>query len=134
MRHAKRIESYQLPLPLHRGAERFQRWRKMRQRGALIPAPLWMLATELAATYGVCKTASALKLDYYSLKRRVSQSTSAAAADRTAFLELPPPALSAAAECIIECENSAGGKMRIHLKGVALSDLAAMGRSLWSTE
>ena len=134
MRHAKRIESQQLPLPLQRGAERFQRWRKMRQRGTPIPAPLWTLATELAATYGVCKTASALKLDYYGLKRRLSQSTSAAAVDRTAFLELPAPALSPAGECIIECENSAGGKMRIHLKGVALPDLAALSRSLWSTE
>lgn len=132
MRRAIRTEGYQLPLPLHRGVERFQQWREMRQRGARIPAPLWTLATELAAIYGVCKAASALKLDYYSLKRRASQSTSAAAADRTDFLELPPPALSAAAECLIECENSAGDKMRIHLKGIALPDLAALSRNLWS--
>ena len=134
MRHAKKNETDQLPLPLRRAAARFQRWRRMRRRGALIPAPLWTLAIELAATYGVCKTASTLKLDYYSLKRRLSQSTSAEVRDRTAFLELPRSALSAAGESIIECENSAGAKMRILLKGIALPDLAALSRSLWSAE
>jgi hypothetical protein len=106
----------------------------MRQRGALIPAPLWSLAIRLAATYGVCKTSSTLKLDYYSLKRRLSQSTAAVSADPTAFLELPPSALSGASECIIECENSAGAKMRIQLKGIALRDLATLSRGLWSSE
>jgi len=123
-----------LPAPLRRAAEGFQRWRRTRRRGTPIPVRLWTLAIELAATYGVCKTASTLKLDYYSLKRRLSESTSAEAVHPNGFLEIPSSPLAAAGECIIDCENSAGARMRIHLKGVALSDLAALSRSLWSAE
>ena len=132
MRDAKSNDSNQLPLPLRRAAERFQRWRWMRRRGTAIPESLWRLATQLAASYGVCKTAATLKLDYYSLKKRLSESTSAG--DATTFLELPSSSLATAGECIIDCENSVGARMRIHLKGVALSELAALGRSLWSAE
>jgi hypothetical protein len=124
-------QSNQLPGPLRRAAERFERWRQVRERGAPIPERLWALAVELAATYGVNKTSSALKVDYYSLKKRLSQGAALAG---PAFLELPAAALAAPAECIIDCENSAGARMRIHLKGAALPDLAALGRSLWSAE
>ena len=132
MRDTKRDDSNELPLPLRRAAERFQRWRRVRRGRAPIPKPLWTLATQLAGRFGVSRTAATLKLDYYSLKRRLSESTSAG--DPTAFLELPGSSLAAAGECIIDCENSVGARMRIHLKGVALSDLAALGRSLWSAE
>jgi hypothetical protein len=92
------------------------------------------LATQLAARFGVCQTAAALKLDYYSLKSRLAGSRSAEAVPPTAFLELPSSPAPAVGECIIDCENSVGVRLRIHLKGVALSDLAALGRSLWSAE
>jgi hypothetical protein len=117
---------------LRRAEEQFQRWRKTRQRGTPIPERLWSLALELARLYGVNKTASTLKLDYYGLKKRLGESTPAVAADQAAFLEIPP--LAAAGECIIDCENSAGARLRIHVKGIALSDLAALSRSLWSAE
>jgi hypothetical protein len=133
MRAAKSHDIKQLPLPLRRAAERFQRWRSQRRRGTPIPEPLWTLAAQLAARFGVCKTASALKLDYYTLKSRLAESTPAGDGDLTAFLELPHAA-AAAGECIIDCQNSVGARMRIHLKGVAFSDLAALGRSLWSAE
>ncbi len=132
MRVAKRNDSKQLPLSLRRAAEQFGRWRSTRRRGTPIPEPLWTLAARLASQFGVCRTASALKLDYYSLKSRLAESASAEAVTAGAFLELP--VLPAAGECIIDCENSVGARMRIHLKGVALSDLAALGRSLWSAE
>jgi hypothetical protein len=134
MQNAKRNE---LPGPLRRAAERFELWRRRHERGTHIPESLWSLAANLAVTYGVCKTASTLKLDYYSLKRRLSESAMPAAQARgglPAFLDLPVSALAAPGECVIECENSDGARMRIHLKGVALPDLAALGRSLWSAE
>jgi hypothetical protein len=132
MRDAKSNDSKQLPLPLQRAAERFRRWRGVRQGRTPIPEPLWTLATQLAGRFGVSKTAATLRLDYYSLKRRLSENTSAG--DPTAFLELPGSSLAAAGECIIDCENSVGARMRIHLKGITLPDLAALGRSLWSAE
>lgn len=132
MRERKRDDGKELPLPLRRAAERFQRWRTGRRGRTPIPEPLWTLATQLAGRFGVSKTAATLKLDYYSLKRRLSERTSAGAP--TAFLELPGSSVAAGGECIIDCENSVGVRMRIHLKGVALPDLAALGRSLWSAE
>lgn len=132
MRDALSNDRSQLPLPLRRAAERFQQWRSGRRGRTPIPQPLWTLAIQLAGRFGVSKTAATLKLDYYSLKRRLAESTSAE--DSTAFLELPGSSLAAAGECVIECENAVGARLRIHLKGVALSDVAALGRSLWSAQ
>ena len=132
MHDATSKDTNQLPVPLQRAEEQFQRWRKTRQRGTPIPERLWSLAIELARLYGMNKTASTLKLDYYGLKKRLGESTPAVAADQAAFLEIPP--LAAAGECIIDCENSAGARLRIHVKGIALSDLAALSRSLWSAK
>ena len=134
MRAAMSNDSKQLPAPLWRAVGRFQQWRNKRRKGMPIPEPLWRLATQLAARFGVCQTASALKLDYYSLKKRLSENTSLEAVQPTAFLEVPSVPLPAAGECIIECENSAGARLRIHLKGTAMPDLAALGRGFWSAE
>jgi hypothetical protein len=95
------------------------------------------LATQLAGRFGVSRTAATLKLDYYSLKRRLPEGTAPVAqagGGEPAFLELPASSLAAAAECVIDCENSSGARMRIHFKGVALPDLAALGRSFWGAE
>jgi hypothetical protein len=100
-----------------------------------IPERLWTLAANLAATYGVSKTASTLKLDYYSLKRRLPEITMPAAqGGQPAFLDLSVPALAAPGECVIECENADGARMRIHWKGVSLPDLAALASRFWSAE
>ncbi len=52
-------------------------WRSTRLRSTHIPEDLWSQATELAGRYGIAKVAVALKLDYKSLKRRVSTKHSA---------------------------------------------------------
>jgi len=121
---------------LTRAAARFTAWRRSTQRGARIPPALWDLAVELAQRHGVSRTAGALKLDYYSLKKRLAangpgrQETQPPAA-RPAFVELPAAPFAVAGECLIEFENAAGAKMRVHLKGPAMPDLAALGRDFW---
>ena len=50
---------------------RFEFWRRTRQGRARIPERLWASAVKLAATYGLCRTARALGLDYNALKQRV---------------------------------------------------------------
>jgi hypothetical protein len=95
----------------------------------------------MAGIYGVCRTASTLGVDYYSLKRRLQENAAAGpdagiggnAEKVAAFLELPA-VQTGAAECLLELEDADGAKMRIHLKGVATADLAALGRSLWRRE
>ena len=37
-------------------------------------------------------------------------------------------------ECILELEDVAGAKMRIHIKGMEAPDLAALSRSFWGSE
>ena len=49
------------------------------------------------------------------------------------FVELAPLLCrSRPCECILELENAGGAKMRIHLKGVAMPDLAALSQSFWN--
>jgi len=124
-----------IPARLEAGRRRFERWRRTRKGHGRIPEPLWTSAVRLAGAYGLCQTARALGLDYNALKKRV---TSTAANDSsgaaTAFVELVPPQGPCLPECIVELEHAGGAKMRIHLKGTELPDLAALSRSFWGME
>jgi hypothetical protein len=98
---------------------------------------------KVAGVYGLHRTARALRLDYYALKKRVgherlandSTATIAVAGPKrevvTPFLELAPPFSAGVSECIMELENAAGAKMRVHLKGMASPDLVALSQSFW---
>jgi hypothetical protein len=98
----------------------------------------------VAGRCGIHRTSRALRLDYYSLKERVEQQSIAITAPAPkgiggqgapplpTFLELGPPASFGACECMLEWENAAGAKMRIHLKNVAMPDLATLSRSFWN--
>jgi hypothetical protein len=80
-----------------------------------------------------------LHLDYYSLKRRLDADGSLPASRRhsdepAGFVELPPSTLPASRECVMELENTRGAKMRVHLRGADVPDLAALSRSFWDRE
>jgi len=130
-----------LPAQLESTRRQFERWRQKRTLGTRIPESLWDEAVKLAGIYGVWRTASTLRVDYYSLKRRLKRSAPAAASaaqdekpeNAPTFVELPAP-LTSTSECIVELENAEGAKMRVHLKGVASPDLAALSRSFWGVE
>ncbi len=115
--------------------ERFKQWRCARTRGTRIPEDLWSAAVDLAREQGVNRTARALKLDYYDLKKRLQCAASAACAPQAqpAFVEWLTPAAMGSSECRVELENRRGAKMRIELKGgeVAAS-LERLSRSFWS--
>jgi hypothetical protein len=104
--------------------------------GARIPESLWKLALELAARHGVSRTAIALRVDYYALKKRLDAQTPprrVGSAAALAFVELPPPSLATAGGCVIEFEKASGAKMRIELRGSQVPDLATLGRSFWES-
>ena len=145
-----------LPARLEGARRRFERWRRTRKGHSRIPETLWTSAVRAAGKYGLNPTARALRLDYYSLKRRVEKAASRSvserrvaprgvsggktasrrASDREAvatFVELAPPASGGSRECILELEDPGGAKMRVHLKGVEAPDLAALSQSFWST-
>jgi hypothetical protein len=80
-----------------------------------------------------------LHLDYYRLKRRLHADESSPVGARdfdrpSGFVELPATALAASRECVIELESTRGARMRVHLKGADVPDLAALSRSFWDSE
>src|SRR5512142_3349656 len=97
-------ERGQLPPDLVRGRTRFQAWRERRKVGEQIPQPLWALAVRLAKTHGVSRTAAALGLDYYRLKKRTESAASPPQSSGPAFVELPAP-LMVAKQCRFELDN-----------------------------
>lgn len=121
-----------LTVDLLRAKQRFEAWRRTRNSGMRIPERLWALAIELATVHGVARTSSVLGLDYYGLKKRAECSGSHSEEVGPAFIELPP--LTTSRECVIELEDTAGGRMRMSLKGYDAPDLAALTRGLWNPE
>ncbi|MGH7219539.1 MAG: hypothetical protein ACREI1_04325 [Nitrospiraceae bacterium] len=79
------------PIQLHAVAQRLTAWRARRKPGRRIPEELWNAATELARVHGLSPTATALKLSYYDLQRRLRPG-GARSQDRPPpkFVELPP--------------------------------------------
>jgi hypothetical protein len=123
-------ERGQLPLDLVRGRARFQAWRKRRKVGMRIPRTLWAVAVRLAKTHGVCRAATALGLDYYSLKKRTESPATPPQSDGPAFVEFTAPAM-VAKQCQFELENGPGATMRVQLVGYDAADIEALARGFW---
>ncbi|MCP5110169.1 MAG: hypothetical protein GY953_04975 [bacterium] len=111
----------------------FERWRQSRKRGTRIPEGLWQAAAGAARECGVSKTAHALGLDYYGLKKRaespleVSESEPAAGRE---FLEIP--LFASAADCVLEMVDADGARLRVELRGSATAHCQTLAQALWS--
>jgi hypothetical protein len=112
----------------------FDQWRRSRQRGQEIPEPLWRLAAKAAARHGVPATARRLGLNATRLKQWAQRLTPVEAEEDQRFVELPWLGTAPIPECILEAEEQSGRKLRIHLKGPATAQAAALGRLLWTGE
>ena len=129
----------ELPARLEGARRRFERWRRTRKRGTRIPESLWAAAVKVAGTCGISRTSSVLRVDYYSLKKRLAQQAAAPPdvselSSVPTFMELAAPAQTVPGECILELEDTGGAKMRVHLKGFEAPDLAALTQSFRSVE
>lgn len=122
----------EVPASLSRLGQRFVAWRKTRTASERIPESLWNSAVKMAAKYGLNPTARVLKLDYYSLKKRVDEHSSLSPS--SAFVELSSSPLSTSKECVIEWEDARGSRMRVELKGQNAPDLLALSRSFWNAD
>jgi len=130
-------KTHDLPGPLEGLRRRFEKWRRGRKAPARIPESLWSAAVKMADTYGLCRTARALAVEYYALKKRLGQQSAAVGGMRevgalAAFVELPHPESANACTCTLELEDTAGSKMRVHLKAATPPDLTALCRSFWN--
>jgi len=125
------IERGPLPADLLQARSRFQAWRGRRKVGKRIPQPLWTLAVRLAKAHGVSRTAAALSLDYYSVKKRAEAAATPPRSDGPAFVELTSPVM-VAKQCRFELDNGSGTTMRVELVGYDAADVEALSRSFWN--
>jgi hypothetical protein len=90
----------------------------------------------MATIYGMNRTARALRLNYYGLKKRVEQQVAAtdvaATNGEVPFIELAPLPSADHCECLLELEKAGGARMRIQLKGVTAPDLAVISQVFWN--
>lgn len=122
-----------LPPELLRARSRFQTWREHHKSRSRIPQSLWQLAVRLANTHGISRTATALRLDYYCLKKKVDATSAQPPATSPAFVELPAPVLLGK-QCLVELAGQAGASLRLQLLGYDVDDLARLVRHLGSVE
>jgi hypothetical protein len=128
---------------------RFERYRRMRKGRSPIPNGLWIAAAKTASRLGINRTAKALRLNYYDLKKRVEEHAAVALVGSkpkaSQFIEIlgpadrarPTPIMQAlhpagGCNCTVELEDLGGDKMRIHLQIQETPDLVELGRSFWS--
>jgi hypothetical protein len=123
----------ELPKDLAHARSRFEAWRQRRPGRRPIPQPLWDLAVRLASTHGVSRTATALGLDYYSLKKQAEATAPQPPPCGPAFVELPPPAV-VGKQALFELDNGAGATMRVQLLGYDAADVEALARRFWGAE
>ena len=122
---------------LLRAVSRFAAWRRTHAFHSRIPKSLWAAAVKLAAEFGISRTATRLKLNYYDLKKHVESTTpplrrASVVEHKPVFVEWPSSALPMSGECIIELEHATGSKMRVHLKGPHSPDLVSLSTAFWN--
>jgi hypothetical protein len=83
--------------------------------------------------HGLSRTATALGLDYYSLKKRVEAAGQEPPARSPAFVELPAP-VAVGKQALFELDNGAGATMRVQLLGYEAADVEALARRFWDSE
>ena len=128
---------------IERVRRQLDQWRRRRDRGRRIPEPLWKAIVKLARGHGVSRTAHALRVDYYSIRKRLeaAERTSPAITPRAIgagsgamdrFVELPLHAMPAPPTCVLEVEDGRGARLRLELHGHGVGELAGVVRAVWS--
>jgi len=120
-----------LPIALSAARRQFDQWRSQQpNKRSRLPQELWQQAVALAKEHGLNKTARALNVKYYSLKKHLDETGADAfvAAKATPdFIELLPGTMTpSSVECMIEWVEGSDVTVRMHIKGAGLSDLASL--------
>ena len=125
----KRRRSVALPARLAKARNRFEVWRKSREKRSAVPEKLWRLAADLAREYGVHPVSRALRVNYERLKARAGAravTTRRPRRRRSPFVELPTDAPIFSPPCVVELEKPSGATMRISLQSAGAVDLASL--------
>jgi hypothetical protein len=107
-------------------------WRRSRTGRPRMPERLWSRAVSLARAHGLHRVARAGRLDYYSLKRRMT-SAGPNGPPPPSFVEVAvAPAIGtsdAVAAAVVEVEGH--GRVRLRLQSVTSAGLVALCEALW---
>jgi hypothetical protein len=91
------------------------------------------LAVRLVRTHCLSRTATALRLDYYSLKKQVETATGPVPPGAPAFVELPAP-LGLGKQCLFERVDGTGVSRRLQLVGYDAAEVEALARHFWDAQ
>lgn len=122
-----------IPTALSTARRQFDHWRSQQpNKRTRLPKELWSQAVALAQEHGLNKTARALGLKYYSLKKHLDQAGAddlIPAKTEPDFIELVGGAMTPGlVECTIEWVDGSDVTVRMHIKGAGLSDLTSLAR------
>ena len=126
-----------LPIALSTARRQFDHWRSQQpNKRTRLPQELWQQAVALAKEHGLNKTARALNVKYYSLKKHLDQADADASVEsktKPHFIELTPGTMTpGGVECTIEWADGHNEMVRMHIKGAGLSELTALAGVLRS--
>ena len=121
---------------LSRVHRQFDLWRSRHRKYTRLPEELWRQAAAVAREHGLNKTARALGLKYYSLKKHLDEMTAEQVVPTKAepdFIELMPGVMTPGSiECTIEWADGGGSTVRMHIKGAGPSELVSLAGVLRS--
>ena len=126
-----------IPIALSEARRQLDHWRSQQPtKRTRLPQELWRKAVVLAKEHGLNKTARALNVKYDSLRKHLHE---AGAAEESSvkpqpdFIELLPGTVTpGGVECTIEWVDGHNATVRMHIKGVGLSELTALAGVLRS--
>jgi len=126
-----------IPIALSQARHQFDLWRSQQpNKRTRLPKEFWQRAVTLAKEHGLNKTARALNVKYYSLKKHLDQVEAAASVvseTKPHFIELMPGTMTpGGVECMIEWVDGHNATVRMHIKGAGLSELTALAGVLRS--
>ena len=120
-----------IPIALSTARHQFDHWRSQQpNKRTRLPKELWSQAVALAQEHGLNKTARALGLKYYSLKKHLDQ----ASADDLIPVKTDPDFIKlvggvmtpGSVDCTIEWVEGSDVTVRMNIKGAGLSELASL--------
>ena len=120
-----------IPIALSAARHQFDHWRSQQpNKRTRLPKELWQQAVALAKEHGLNKTARALGLKYYSLKKHLDETIAddlMPAKTKPDFIEFVPGVMTpGSVECTIEWVDGSDVTVRMHIKGAGLSELASV--------
>lgn len=130
-------QSSNIPIALSQARRQLDLWRSQQpNKRTRLPKDFWQRAVDLAKEHGLNKTARALNVKYYSLKKHLDQADAAASVSSETephFIELMPSTMTpGGVECTVEWIDGHNVTVRMHIKGAGLSELTALAGVLRS--